>query len=69
MPDTAVVKLYFAYTSPFTYLAMAPAYALERSHRVAIRFIPFGVNIRGVYGGEVTDRDERNRNKLRYLYL
>lgn len=63
------IKLYFAYTSPFTYLAMAPAYALERSHRVTLRFIPFGVNIRQVYGGEVEDRDERNRRKLRYLYL
>jgi len=63
------IKFYFAYTSPFTYLAMAPAYALERSHRVKLRFIPFGVNIRRVYGGEVEDRDERNRRKLRYLYL
>ena len=63
------IKFYFAYTSPFTYLAVAPAYALERSHRVALRFIPYGVNIRGVYGGEVEERDERNRRKLRYLYL
>jgi 2-hydroxychromene-2-carboxylate isomerase len=63
------IKFYFAYTSPFTYLAMEPAYAFERSHRVALRFIPYGVNIRQVYGGEVTDRDERNRRKLRYLYL
>jgi len=63
------IKFYFAYTSPFTYLAMAPAYALEQSHRVKLRFIPFGVNIRRVYGGEVEDRDERNRRKLRYLYL
>jgi 2-hydroxychromene-2-carboxylate isomerase len=69
MPDTAVIKFYFAYTSPFTYLALAPAYALEQKYRVSLRFIPFGVNIRGVYGGEVADRDERNRNKLRYLYL
>jgi 2-hydroxychromene-2-carboxylate isomerase len=63
------IKFYFAYTSPFTYLAMAPAYALERTHRVALRFIPYGVNIRGIYGGEVENRDERNRRKLRYLYL
>jgi len=69
MPDTAVIKFYFAYTSPFTYLAIAPACGLERSHRVVLRFIPFGVNIRGIYGGEVEQRDERNRNKLRYLYL
>jgi 2-hydroxychromene-2-carboxylate isomerase len=27
------------------------------------------VNIRQVYGGEVEARDERNRRKLRYLYL
>ncbi|HZP44408.1 MAG TPA: DsbA family protein [Candidatus Binataceae bacterium] len=63
------IKFYFAYTSPFTYLAMEPAYALERDYRVRLRFIPFGVNIRKVYGGEVDQRDERNRRKLRYLYL
>jgi len=63
------VKLYFAYTSPFTYLALNPAYALEQSHRISLRFIPYGVNIRGVYGGEVEERDARNRRKLRYLYL
>jgi 2-hydroxychromene-2-carboxylate isomerase len=63
------IRLYFAYTSPFTYLAMGPAYALEQTHRVKLRFIPYGVNIRNVYGGEVEARDERNRRKLRYLYL
>jgi 2-hydroxychromene-2-carboxylate isomerase len=63
------VKFYFAYTSPFTYLAMGPAYALENSYRVKLRFIPYGVNIRQVYGGEVEARDERNRRKLHYLYL
>ncbi len=63
------IKFYFAYTSPFTYLAMGPAYELEESHRVTLRFIPYGVNIRQVYGGEVEARDERNRRKLRYLYL
>ncbi len=63
------IKFYFAYTSPFTYLAMGPAYELERSYHVTLRFIPYGVNIRQVYGGEVEARDERNRRKLRYLYL
>ena len=69
MPDDYQIKFYFAYTSPFTYLAMEPARALERSHRVQLRYIPYGVNIRRVYGGEVADRDERNRDKLKYLYL
>jgi 2-hydroxychromene-2-carboxylate isomerase len=63
------IKFYFAYTSPFTYLALGPAYELENNYRVKLRFIPYGVNIRQVYGGEVEARDERNRRKLRYLYL
>jgi 2-hydroxychromene-2-carboxylate isomerase len=61
------VKLYFAYTSPFSYLAMQPAYDLERSHRVRVRFIPYGVSIRKVYGP--LDRADADRRKVRYLYL
>ena len=41
MNDLLVVKFYFAYTSPFTYLAWAPARELERTHRVTLRFIPY----------------------------
>jgi len=67
--EELLIKLYFAYTSPFTYLAMNPAYELEDSYCVKLRFIPYGVNIRQVYGGEVEARDERNRRKLHYLYL
>jgi 2-hydroxychromene-2-carboxylate isomerase len=62
------IKSYFAYTGPFTYLAMGPAYQLERTYHVRLRFVPYGVNIRQVHGGEVDQRDERNRRKLRYLY-
>jgi 2-hydroxychromene-2-carboxylate isomerase len=69
MSEDLEIKFYFACTSPFTYLAMEPAYSLERTHRVKLHFVPFGVNIRKVYGGEVEARDERNRRKLRYLYL
>ncbi|MGH9640265.1 MAG: 2-hydroxychromene-2-carboxylate isomerase [Bryobacteraceae bacterium] len=68
MEDLYEIKLYFAYTSPFTYLAMAPAYALEQTHRVKLRFIAYGVNIRRVYG-DVPTRGERDRRKLHYLYL
>ena len=61
------IKFYFAYTSPFTYLAWAPAYALERSHRVKLRFIPYGVNICKTYGNlKILTVDRR---KVRYLYL
>src|SRR5262249_32561239 len=61
------VKFYFAYTSPFSYLAYAPARALEKSHEVSVRFIPYGVNIRRVYGP--LDNAEADRRKVRYLYL
>jgi 2-hydroxychromene-2-carboxylate isomerase len=68
MANSVELKFYFAYTSPFTYLAMAPAYSLERSHRVHLRFIPYGVNIRQVYGDTPT-RSHRDALKVRYLYL
>jgi len=61
------IKLYFAYTSPYSYLAMQPAYDLERSHDVRVRFIPYGVNIRKVYGP--LDRADADRRKVRYLYI
>jgi len=62
------IKFYFAYTSPYTYLAKDRAYALERSHNVRLRFIPYGVDIRGVYG-DVPTRPDRERKRLRYLYF
>src|ERR1700720_2472736 len=61
------IKLYFAYTSPYTYLAMQPTYALERSHRVRVRFIPYGINIRKVYGP--LDDADADRRKVRFLYI
>jgi 2-hydroxychromene-2-carboxylate isomerase len=61
------IKFYFAYTSPFTYLAWAPARDLERTHRVKLRFIPYGVNIRKTYGN--LDDPAVERRKVRYLYL
>ncbi len=66
-PELKEIKLYFAYTSPYTYLAFEPACALERTHRVRTRFIPFGVNIRQVYGD--VDRPDHSRRKVKYLYL
>jgi 2-hydroxychromene-2-carboxylate isomerase len=65
--STREIKLYFAYTSPYSYLAMQPAYDLELSHNVCVRFIPYGVNIRKVYGP--LDRADADRRKVRYLYI
>jgi 2-hydroxychromene-2-carboxylate isomerase len=63
------IKLYYDYKSPFTYLAMAPAYALMESHRVRLNYIPRELNVRGAYGGDLDQRSEGDWRKVRYLYL
>jgi 2-hydroxychromene-2-carboxylate isomerase len=63
------IKLYYDYKSPFTYLAMADAYALTESHRVQLHYIPRELNVRGAYGGDLDQRSERDWRKVRYLYL
>ncbi len=64
-----IIKLYFDYKSPFTYLAMEPAYRLEQTHRVRLRYLPCDFNPRKAYGGELEERTERDWRKVRYLYL
>jgi 2-hydroxychromene-2-carboxylate isomerase len=61
------IKLYFAFTSPYSYLAMQPACEFEHSHRVRVRFIPYGIDIRSVYGP--LDNADADRRKVRYLYI
>jgi 2-hydroxychromene-2-carboxylate isomerase len=70
MSETVLtIKLYYDYKSPFTYLAMADAYALTESHRVQLHYIPRELNVRGAYGGDLDQRSERDWRKVRYLYL
>ena len=70
MADSAeTIKLYYDFKSPFTYLAMVPAYKLEETHRVRLRFIPLELAIREAYGGELEQRAQRDWDKVRYLYM
>jgi 2-hydroxychromene-2-carboxylate isomerase len=70
MPENLeTIKLYYDYKSPFTYLAMGPAYQLEETYRVRLRYLPFDFNPRGAYGGELEQRTERDWRKVRYLYI
>src|SRR4029077_10129110 len=70
MADTAeTIKLYYDFKSPFTYLAMEPAYKLEETHRVHLRFIPLELAIREAYGGDLEQRAQRDWDKVRYLYM
>jgi 2-hydroxychromene-2-carboxylate isomerase len=66
--DLLTIKFFYDYKSPFTYLAMAPAYALMESHRVRLRYIPHAFDF-AIFGGALENRDERSWRKVRYLYL
>jgi len=68
MPDVGArldeLKLYFDYKSPFAFLASGPAFALEDSYAIRLRWIPYQLRIKG--------RGERSQNsewKARYSYL
>ncbi|MGB6563130.1 MAG: DsbA family protein, partial [Candidatus Binataceae bacterium] len=50
-------------------LAMEPAYKLEETHRIRLRFIPLELAIREAYGGELEQRAQRDWDKVRYLYM
>ncbi len=65
--ELLTIKLYYDFKSPFTYLAMAPAYDLPSTHRVHLRFVPHLFNF-NAYGGELENRTERDWRKVRYLY-
>ena len=70
MADVAeTIKLYYDFKSPFTYLAMEPAYWLEETHRVRLRFIPLELAVREAYGGDLEQRAQRDWDKVRYLYM
>jgi 2-hydroxychromene-2-carboxylate isomerase len=66
---TETIKLYYDFKSPFTYLAMEPAFRLEQTHRVRLRFIPLELAVREAYGGELEQRAPRDWDKVRYLYM
>jgi 2-hydroxychromene-2-carboxylate isomerase len=62
------LKFYYDFKSPFSYLALAPTLALEQTHHVRIRFMPYNVDLKSAYGGEVSQRTDLHWAKVRYLY-
>jgi len=62
--QTAEIKMYSDYKSPFAYLAFDPAFALEQRYQVRVRWIPFQLRIKGK--GE---RSLYSEYKARYSYL
>jgi 2-hydroxychromene-2-carboxylate isomerase len=58
------IKLYFDYKSPFAYLAKDPAFALPERFAIELRWIPYGLRIKGK--GE---RSQFSEWKAKYSYL
>jgi 2-hydroxychromene-2-carboxylate isomerase len=64
MTERETVKLYFDYKSPYSYLAVAPAFALAERYAIELRWIPYLLRIKGK--GE---RSLYSEWKVRYSYL
>lgn len=64
MSETAAIKLYFDYKSPYAYLAMDPAFELPNRYQVTVRWIPYLLRIKGK--GE---RSLYSEWKARYSYM
>jgi len=47
MAARETLKLYYDYKSPFTYVAMAPAFELPEHYAVELRWMPFLLRIKG----------------------
>jgi len=62
--ESAEIKMYSDYKSPFAYLVFDPAFALEQRYRVSVRWIPFQLRIKG--NGE---RSIYSEHKAKYSYL
>ncbi|CAF3230389.1 unnamed protein product [Rotaria socialis] len=63
-----IIKFYYDFKSPFTYLALEPALQLEKDYPVQISFIPWRFRAEETFGGTVEQRDKRNWDKIRYGY-
>ncbi len=66
---TREITFYVDYRSPFAYLAKTEAFALEQEFDVRLDWLPFALDLQGIYGGEVEERAERHWRKVKYLYM
>jgi len=62
--DLEALRLYFDYKSPFAYLAAEPAFGLLERYRVALRWLPFQLRIKGK-----GQRSVYSEWKVRYSYM
>src|SRR4051794_4151067 len=63
-----VVTLYIDYKSPYAYVAKAGAYKLEEDYDVALRWLPYTLDIPH-YLGDVENRTAHQWRRVRYSYM
>ncbi len=64
-----IIKFYYDFKSPYTYLAFDPILELEKDYSIQIRFLPWPFRAEETFGGNLQERNKLNWNKVRYLYL
>jgi 2-hydroxychromene-2-carboxylate isomerase len=62
------VDLWIDLRSPYSYLAMEPAYALEEEFGVTLHLRPFTLDIQGAYNVRDPKVAERGLRRIKYLY-
>ena len=65
---TREITVYTDYKSPYAYLAVRPAYALEIEHDVRLNWLPYTLNI-PLYLGAVDSRNDHQWRRVRYSYM
>lgn len=63
-----LVPLYLDIKSPYAYVAIAPARQLEADYDVALRYLPYTLDIPS-YLGSVDDRNAHQWRRVRYSYM
>lgn len=61
------VRVYTDYKSPYAYVAHRPLFELERTHEVALEWLPYTLRI-AEYLGSVEERSPHDWRKVRYAY-
>src|SRR5918992_129342 len=62
------ITVYVDYKSPYAFLAVRPAHALEIEYDIRLNWLPYVLQI-PLYLGTVEDRNEHQWRRVRYSYM
>lgn len=64
-----IIKFYYDFKSPYSYLALDETLALEKEYPVQLRILPWPFRPEESFGGKLEERTRLHWNKVKYLYL